>query len=98
MGGLCCGMSRDVASRTSAAAQLAIRRLCVRGLPVLELLHEVSDQVRTVVPYAAAGWQITDPATQLGTGGFAENVDRDTHPELIENELTGGTSSSRSRG
>jgi len=50
------------------------------------------------VPYAAAGWQITDPATQLGTGGFAENVDRDTHLELIENELTGGTSSSRSRG
>jgi len=91
-------MSRDVASRTSAAAQLAIRRLCVRGLPVLELLHEVSDQVRTVVPYAAAGWQITDPATQLGTGGLAENVDRDTHLELIENELTGGTSSSRSRG
>lgn len=34
-------------------------------------------------------WQLTDPATLLGTGGFAEDVDPGTHLRLIDNELTG---------
>ena len=71
------------------AAKMAITRLCAAALPPLGLLQQIAERVRATVPYAAAGWQLTDPATLLGTGGFAENVDADTHQRLIENELTG---------
>jgi DNA-binding CsgD family transcriptional regulator len=83
-------MGRDHTAPTAAAARRAITALCATGMPPLELLHEVADRIGQVVPYAAAGWQLTDPATQLTTGGFAENVDAGTHLRLIENELTGG--------
>ena len=73
-----------------AGARRAITQLCAGGLPPLELLAAVAERVRRVVPYAAAGWQVIDPATLLPTGGFAQNVDRATHLQLIDNELTGG--------
>lgn len=76
-------------ARGTDAARAGIVRLCAGGLAPLALLHEVAGRVRDVVPYAAAGWQLTDPATLLATGGFAENVDPDTHLRLIENEVTG---------
>lgn len=80
-------MGRSTGER---AASAAIRRSCAGGLPPLALLREVSREIRQVVPYAAAGWQTTDPATMLPTGGFAENVDPATHLRLIDNELTAG--------
>jgi DNA-binding CsgD family transcriptional regulator len=82
-------MRRVPAARASVARNTAITRLCAADLPPLELLQQVAGQVRAVVPYLAAGWQLTDPATLLGTGGFAENVDPGTHSRLIDNELTG---------
>jgi DNA-binding CsgD family transcriptional regulator len=72
------------------SAYAAIRQSCASGLPPLALLQEVSRHIRQVVPYAAAGWQTTDPVTLLPTGGFAENVDPITHLRLIDNELTAG--------
>lgn len=81
-------MGRETASLTGTA-RAAITRLCNGGLAPLDLLREVAGEIRDVVPYAAAGWQLTDPATMLATGGWAENVDPDTHLQLIENELTG---------
>ncbi len=80
-------MGRAAGDRSAYAE---IRRSCASGLAPLALLQEVSRQVRQVVPYAAAGWQTTDPATLLPTGGFAENVDPVTHLRLIDNELTAG--------
>jgi DNA-binding CsgD family transcriptional regulator len=74
----------------AAAGQRAITQLCAHGLAPLELLTAVAQRVRQVVPYAAAGWQMIDPATLLPTGGFAQNVDPATHLQLIDNELTGG--------
>ncbi len=71
------------------AARSAITRLCAGGLPPLELLQQVAERVRAAVPYVSAGWQLTDPATLLGTSGFAVDVDPRTHLQLIENELTG---------
>jgi len=71
------------------AARSAITRLCAGGLPPLELLQQVAERVRAAVPYVSAGWQLTDPATLLGTSGFAVDVDPGTHLQLIENELTG---------
>ena len=73
----------------AAAARRAVVGLCAAGLAPLELLSAVAREVRRAVPYAAAGWQLVDPATLLATGGVAENVDRDTHLRLIDNELTG---------
>jgi DNA-binding CsgD family transcriptional regulator len=67
-----------------------MRRLCARGLPPLELLRRVANRVQTVVPHVASGWQLTDPATNLATGGFMENVSWETLRELIDNELVGG--------
>lgn len=81
-------MGRETADPTGTA-RAAIKRLCAGGLAPLVLLREVAGRVHDVVPYAAAGWQLTDPATLLATGGFAENVDPDVHLRLIENELTG---------
>lgn len=81
-------MGRDSAG-PAGAARAAITRLCAGGREPLDLLREVAGTLRAVVPYAAAGWQLTDPATLLATGGFAQNVDPATHLRLIENELTG---------
>lgn len=77
------------ADAARAAARSAITRLCAGGLPPLDLLQQVAERVRAAVPYVSAGWQLTDPATLLGTGGFAVDVDPGTHLRLIENELTG---------
>ena len=86
------GMGRGQVPANPAAggaATRAITRLCASDLSPLQLLRKVAGRVRAVVPYEAAGWQLIDPATLLGTGGFAENVDPGTHLRLIENELTG---------
>ncbi len=73
-----------------AAAQAGMRRLCATGLPPLELLRQVANHVQTVVPSVASGWMLTDPATQLATGGFMENVSPAAHLELLDNEFLGG--------
>jgi DNA-binding CsgD family transcriptional regulator len=70
------------------AAHDGIARVCGGDLPPLELLAEVARRVRAVVPYAAAGWLLTDPATLLHTGGLPEDVPVDLHLALIDNELT----------
>jgi DNA-binding CsgD family transcriptional regulator len=67
-----------------------MRRLCARGLPPLDLLRGVASYVHSVVPHVASGWQLTDPATNLATGGFMDNVPWETLRELIDNELVGG--------
>ena len=81
-------MGRSGLGTAGIAAEAAIVRLCAADLPPLALLEEVSRRVRSVVPYAAAGWLPTDPATLLQTSAFAENVPTDVHMRLIDNELT----------
>jgi DNA-binding CsgD family transcriptional regulator len=84
-------MKRDAAAGQGAVtAQAAVKRLCASGLAPVELLRQVADRVQAVVPNVASGWQLTDPATQLVTGGFMENVPPGAMPELIENEVIGG--------
>jgi DNA-binding CsgD family transcriptional regulator len=65
----------------------AIARICASGLPTLELLEQVARRVRAVVPYASGGWLSADPATLLKTGGIVEQVTRELHVLLFENEL-----------
>jgi DNA-binding CsgD family transcriptional regulator len=81
-------MGRGRLGTAAVAAHEAIVRLCAGDMRPLELLASVARRVRSVVPYAAAGWQTTDPATLLHTGAFVEDVPAELHLRLIENELT----------
>lgn len=77
-------------SGNAAASRLVERvaRICVRAQDPLDLLTEVAAAVRAQIPYAAAGWLLTDPDTLLVNGVYAENVTREQHLQLIECELT----------
>lgn len=65
----------------------AIVRDCSAGLSARELLVRVSARLKPVVPFAAAGWLSTDPATLLYTDAVTEGVDSAAHERLFENEL-----------
>ncbi len=81
-------MSGSALGIGAVAAHDAIVRLCAGNLPPLELLEQVARRVRTVVPYAAAGWLPTDPGTLLHTGVVADDVPGEIQLRLIDNELT----------
>lgn len=68
-------------------ARDAIIRECSAGHPTTELFRRVSARLGRVVPFAAAGWLATDPATLLYTGAVTEGVDAALHHRLFENEL-----------
>ena len=76
-------------STAAITAREAIVQLCANDLPPLDLLEQVARRVRRVVPYAAAGWLTTDPATLLHTGVVSEEVPASLHKALIENEFGG---------
>jgi DNA-binding CsgD family transcriptional regulator len=69
------------------AGRDAIGRLCASGFSSLELLERVARRVRATVPHASAGFLSADPATLLKTGGFVEQVTRQLHMLLFENEV-----------
>src|ERR1700741_4149515 len=83
-------VTRNPLGTAAVAAHEAIVRLCASDLPTDELLQQVALRVRSVVPYAIAGWLPTDPGTLLYTGAYSEDVPGDMHLGLFENELTGG--------
>jgi DNA-binding NarL/FixJ family response regulator len=68
-------------------ARDAILRACASGLGERELFGQISERLRPVVPYAAAGWLSTDPATLLYTDAVVEGVDGELHLQFFENEL-----------
>jgi DNA-binding CsgD family transcriptional regulator len=68
-------------------ARDAIVQACASGLAERQLFELVAARLRPVVPYAAAGWLSTDPATLLYTDAVAEGVDSDLHLQFFENEL-----------
>jgi DNA-binding CsgD family transcriptional regulator len=76
-------------STRAIVAREAIVQLTGAGLRPLELLRHVARRVRSVVPYAGAGWLLTDPATMLHTGAVTEDVAPDLQLGLIDNELAG---------
>ncbi|MBO0815250.1 MAG: hypothetical protein J2P30_08930 [Actinobacteria bacterium] len=51
-----------------AAAEAAITRLSLEGLPALEFLERAAIPLRQVVPYRAGCWKLVDPQTLLWTG------------------------------
>ncbi|MGY1712195.1 LuxR C-terminal-related transcriptional regulator [Geodermatophilus sp. SYSU D00758] len=71
-----------------AAAERAVARRCAHFRPPEDLLDEVAGIVRGALPYAAAGWMLSDPATGLTTAVHGEEVDPDVQRRLIEHERT----------
>jgi len=49
------------------AAEAAIARLCLEGLPALELFERAAAPLRRAVPYSAGCWKTVDPRTLLYT-------------------------------
>lgn len=49
-------------------AEAAIARLCLEGLPALDLFEQAAVPFRRAVPYATAAWKPVDPQTMLWTG------------------------------
>lgn len=74
-----------------AAAEAAITRLSLQGLPALEFLERAAAPLRQVVPYRAGCWKLVDPQTLLWTGFGLEDGGTGTLAaarwRFIDNEL-----------
>jgi DNA-binding CsgD family transcriptional regulator len=74
-----------------AAAEAAITRLSLTGLPALEFLERAAIPLRRVVPYRAGCWKLVDPQTLLWTGFGLEDGGTGTLAaarwRFIDNEL-----------
>lgn len=73
------------------AAEAAIARLCLEGLPALELFERAAVPLRRAVPYSAGCWKTVDPRTQLYTSFGIEDGRTGTLAaarwRFIDNEL-----------
>jgi DNA-binding CsgD family transcriptional regulator len=73
------------------SAEAAIARLCVEGLPAMELFERTAKPFRRAVPYSAGCWKPTDPRTLLFTGFGIEDGQTGTLTaarwRFIDNEL-----------
>jgi len=72
-------------------ADAAIARLCLKGLPALDLFERVASPFRRAVPYSAGCWKPLDPRTLLWTGFGIEDGGTGTlaaaRERFIDNEL-----------
>jgi DNA-binding CsgD family transcriptional regulator len=72
-------------------AEAAIARLCLKGLPALDLFERVAGPFRRAVPYSAGCWKPIDPRTLLWTGFGIEDggtgVLAAARERFIDNEL-----------
>ena len=73
------------------AAEAAIARLCLEGLPALELFERAAIPLRRAVSYSAGCWKTVDPRTQLYTSFGIEDGQTGTLAaarwRFIDNEL-----------
>jgi DNA-binding CsgD family transcriptional regulator len=85
-------MPTTVLGARAAAVRETIAELAEAGLDPLELVHEVSERVRRVVPYDWGSWSTNDPETLLQTEAFVAEgfVDCAFGIEQMRIELAGG--------
>lgn len=81
-------MARRPLGTSAVVAHEAIVRLCSSDLPQLDLLEQIAARVRSVVPYDASSWLLTDPATLLYTGALSEDTPPEVCLAFMDNELT----------
>src|SRR5262249_25611192 len=83
---------RNPLGAKGVAAEAAIARICLQGLPALELFERAAGPLRRAVPYTAGCWKSIDPRTLLwtgfgiedgGTGMIAAARWRDIENELV---------------
>lgn len=74
-------------ARALARARDRIAGVCAAPPSGTDLLREVSRRLAAVVPFDAAGWLTTDPATGLFTGAVVEEIPASAHMRFYENEL-----------
>ena len=76
---------------TGVAAEAAIARQCLEGLPALELFERAAAPLRRAVPYNAGCWKTVDPRTLLYTSFGIEDGRTGTLAaarwRFIDNEL-----------
>ena len=84
-------MVRNPLGAKGVTAEAAIARLCLKGLPALDLFERVSVPFRRAVPYRAGCWKPLDPRTLLWTGFGIEDGGTGTlaaaRERFIDNEL-----------
>jgi DNA-binding CsgD family transcriptional regulator len=68
-------MQRSPLGAKGVTAEAAIARLCLKGLPAMELFERVATPFRRAVPHSAGCWKPTDPATLLFTGFGIEDAE-----------------------
>jgi len=73
----------------ATAAREKIAELCADPPAPPELIEEVADRVRTVVPYDNGAWMVTDPETMLPTGIFAVESSPELHAAFAPLEMAG---------
>jgi GAF domain-containing protein len=61
-------MVRSPLGARGVTAEAAIARLCLKGLPALDLFERIAIPFRRAVPYSAGCWKQMDPRTLLWTG------------------------------
>jgi DNA-binding CsgD family transcriptional regulator len=61
-------VARNPLGAKGVTAEASIARLCLTGLPALELFERAAGPLRRAVPYRAAAWKPVDPQTLLWTG------------------------------
>jgi len=85
------GVMSNPLGAKGAAAEAAIARLSLDGLPALEFLERAAIPFRRAMPYRAGCWKTVDPQTLLWTGFGLEDGGTGTLPaarwRFIENEL-----------
>jgi DNA-binding CsgD family transcriptional regulator len=85
------GVMRNPLGAAGVTAEAAVARLCLEGLPALELFERAAAPLRRAVPYSAGCWKTVDPGTLLYTSFGIEDGRTGTlvaaRWRFIENEL-----------
>jgi DNA-binding CsgD family transcriptional regulator len=79
-------------STRATAAREAIAELCASPPEAAELVREVAERLRRVVPYDTGAWMTTDPETTVPTGMFGVNTTVDLGRAMRDDEVSGTAS------
>ena len=82
-------MARSQLGARASAVRETIAGLCENPASAAELIEEVADRVRSVVPYDTGAWMTTDPDTLLPSAILPMDSNPALHRQFSEVELQG---------